>query len=103
VPVRALALQIWAFCACGLSWSGRAPWSPGGADQGPCPGCAHGVREGADVVGAVVAFAIDEEGGRAGDTAQVGGVHVGGDVGLSSVLAQVGGEPVGVSRPSPPA
>ena len=29
VPVKALAVQIEAFCVCGLSWSGCAPWLPG--------------------------------------------------------------------------
>src|SRR6266496_6102006 len=38
-------------------------------------GGAHGL-EGVDVVGAVVAAAVDDEGGRAGDGAEVGAVDV---------------------------
>src|SRR6266576_1028605 len=76
--------------------SGGAPWLAVRADQGPCPSGAHRLGERADVVGAVVAFAVDEEGGRAGDAAQVGRVHVRGDLGLSGVIAQVASEPFGV-------
>ena len=101
VPVEAPTLHICAFCACGLSWSGRAPWLPPGADQGPGPGRAHRIRERADVVGAVVPLAVDEERGRARDAAQVGGVHVRGDLGLPGVVAQVAGEPAGVQANSP--
>ena len=72
VPVKALALRICALCACGLSWSGRGPWLPGGADQGLGSGRPHRIRKGADVVGALVPFAVDEERGGARD----GGVRI---------------------------
>ena len=41
-------------------------------------------------------LAVDEECGRARDAAEVGGVHVRGDLGLPGVVAQVAGEPVDV-------
>src|SRR5215475_15968205 len=82
--------------ACGLAWSGRAPGPAARADQGACPGRPDGLGERADVVGTVVAFAVDEEGGGARDAAEVGGVHVGGDLGLSGLAAQVADESFGV-------
>jgi hypothetical protein len=91
MPVKALAVQIEAFCVYELSWSGCASGLPAGwADRGPCPGRPHRVGEGGDVVGAVVAFAVDEERGGAGDAAEVCGVHVRGDLGLPGVIPEVG-------------
>jgi hypothetical protein len=49
-------------------------------------------REGADVVRAVVAATVDEEGRRAGDAAQVSAVDVLGDARGAVVVAQEGGE-----------
>jgi Alpha amylase, catalytic domain len=74
-------------------WSGCLLGLPVRADQGMCLGCPHRVGQRVDVVGAAMAFAVDEERGRAGDAAQVGGVHVLGDLGFPGVAAQVGGEP----------
>jgi hypothetical protein len=50
-----------------------------GRDRGSGTGGAHSVRERADVVGPVVVAAVDEEGGCAGDGAQVGAVDVFGE------------------------
>src|SRR5438094_2788900 len=55
--------------------------------------CTYGRGESGDVVGAVVAPAVDEEGGRTGDAAQVGAVDVLGDARGTSVLAQCIREP----------
>ena len=44
----------------------------------------------------MVPLAVDEERGRARDAAQVGGVHIRGDLGLPGVVAQVAGKPVDV-------
>ena len=74
-------------------WSGCLLGLPVRADQGMCLGCPHRVGQRVDVVGAAMALAVDEERGRAGDAAQVGGVHVPGDLGFPGVAAQVGGEP----------
>src|SRR5262245_15381329 len=53
---------------------------PARADQGMCLGCPHRAGQRVDVVGAAMVFAVDEERRRAGDAAQVGGVHVLGDL-----------------------
>ena len=53
-------------------------------------------RERGDVVGAVVAAAVDEEGRRTGDAAQVGAVDIFGDAGSAGVLLQLVGEPLDV-------
>src|SRR5262245_47016102 len=82
--------------ACALGRSGRAPGLAARADQGAGSGRPDGLGEGADVVGAVVAFAVDEEGWGAGDAAEVGGVYVSGDFGLAGLAAQVAGESFGV-------
>src|SRR6266540_3902046 len=55
-------------------------------------GYADGRREGADVVRAVVAPAVYEEGGCAGDADQVGAVDVIGNAGGTAVVAQGVGE-----------
>jgi hypothetical protein len=65
-------------------------------DQDPFPGRPYCIGERADVVGAVVPPAVDEERRGARDAAQVGGVHVCGDLGFPGVIAQVAGEPLGV-------
>src|SRR5438105_4058080 len=57
---------------------------------------AHRLRERGDVVGAVVAAAVDEEGRRAGHVAEVGAVDVLGDAGRAGTALEVGGEPVDV-------
>ena len=51
-----------ALCGWG-GWSGRAPELAAGVDEGPGLGCSHRVGEGGDVVGAMMASAVDEEGG----------------------------------------
>src|SRR3954449_6043510 len=59
-------------------------------------GEAHGRRERVDVVGTVMAAAVDEEGRRAGDAAQVGTVDVVRDPRDVRVRAQLRLEAVGV-------
>ena len=57
----------------------------------------HGRRpEGGEVVGAVVAAPVDEEGRGAGDAAEVGALDVLGDSVGAGVLAQMVGEPLDV-------
>ena len=75
-------------------------------DRGLSAGHADCSRERGDVVGAGVAAAVDEEGGRAGDAAEVGAVDVLGDAAGARVLAQVSLEALdveaqllGVARP----
>src|SRR5262249_17012695 len=57
---------------------------------------AHRSRERRDVVGAVVAAPVDEEGRRAGDAAEVGAVDVVGDPRRADAVAQIRGEAVDV-------
>src|ERR687896_2020343 len=52
-------------------------------------GLADEPRQGGEVVAAVVAAAVDEEAGGAGDPAQVGAVDVGGDARCVGALAEV--------------
>jgi hypothetical protein len=59
---------------------------------------AHRRREGGDVIGAVVASPVYEEGRRAGDAAEVGAVDIIRDPGGAGVLAKVIGEAIDVER-----
>jgi hypothetical protein len=52
-------------------------------------GLADEPRQGGEVVAAVVAAAVDEEAGGAGDPAQVGAVDIGGDAGGVGALAEI--------------
>jgi hypothetical protein len=52
------------------------------------PACPQRADSRADVVGAAVASAIDEERGCAGDAAEVGGIHVRRDLGFLGVAGQ---------------
>src|SRR2546429_6607711 len=70
----------------------RAPLRDGGAGARD----AHRLRERGDVVRAVVAPAIDEERGRAGDVAEIRAVDVFGDATGTGVLLEIGGETVDV-------
>src|SRR5438094_759727 len=63
-----------------------------GGNRGPGTGGSYGRRKGVDVVGAVVAAAVDEEGRCPGDTAQVGAVDVFGDAGSADVALHAVGE-----------
>src|SRR5690242_9516010 len=66
-------------------------------ESGSCKHCAgscgtHSCRERPEVVGPVVPAAVDEEGGCAGDAAQVGAVDVVGDACGTNAFTEVVGE-----------
>src|SRR5690348_8204593 len=58
-----------------------------GRDRCAGAGGDHGLAEGVDVVGAVVALSVDEERRRTGDAADVGAVDVLGDLRSALVFA----------------
>ena len=58
-------------------------------DRGARAGCAHLSRERGEIVGAVVPTPVDEERRRARYAAQIGGVHVLGDVRRTRASAKV--------------
>src|SRR5918996_4388001 len=62
----------------------------------PCTRSMDGRRQGGDVVGAVVTSAVDEEGGGAGDAAQIRAIDVLRDTPGAGVLTQGGREAVEV-------
>src|SRR5204862_88995 len=82
--------------------SGSDRWPSAGSGAAPIRGCCagagdtHDLRERLDVVGAVVAAAVDEEGGRAGDVAEVGAVNILGDPGGAGVLLEIVDEAIDV-------
>src|SRR6185312_5713956 len=62
---------------------------PSSGNRGACTGDAYGVGKGADVVGAFMASAVDEEGGGSRHAAEVGGVDVLGHPSFVGVGTQV--------------
>src|SRR5215472_14167329 len=76
--------------------SGSATSTSRRAYKDPGNRYSHGGRQRVDVVGAVVPPAVDEERRRAGDTAHVGRVYIGGDFPLPGPLAHIMHELVSV-------
>jgi hypothetical protein len=66
------------------------------SEHGSRVGAAYGLRQRVDVVGAVVATAVDEEGRRSVDAAEVGTVDVVGNARAASPCAQVARETLDV-------
>src|SRR3954453_22996404 len=77
-----------------LSVPGRTLGSQVHSGPGPC--CLDRRRQRADVVGALMSTAVDEEGRGAPDGGDVGALDVPVDPGRVSALGEVAGEPVHV-------